>query len=337
MEIPKSVDDGGASDLRTDNLSDSALLTLLDEYERDPDFGTEKSTQKSGKNATDQEKETRKSPKLSIMARRRKALERNSTSDQNSASSSAKSSPIHSKNGQVVAGDSTDSSRGRGIGAFGNVESESRSVSCLETPPNVDSTLSSAISASEEDPLMETISIKEIRRNRKNKELRAMEIRQRMDRLQYSTASSFSDVSFSTAQDSGRQIGNDDLDHMLLVNEPAASRKVNLARKVEDARFDEELVSVLTMAGISWTSVLQRGMWPAVNRRKSVVAVGRDEFHLGFIVPLINQILVNDDLYLKRPKQDPAAVVLCPTWKAVNDVTKYFQARILKVLVTYFN
>ncbi len=65
------------------------------------------------------------------------------------------------------------------------------------------------------------------------------------------------------------------------------------------------------------------GMWPCAGRHKSFVGIARRRCGktMGYIIPLLNQLLTNDEtLYAGKSKEAPLAVIICPTWKVAVDV-----------------
>ena len=73
---------------------------------------------------------------------------------------------------------------------------------------------------------------------------------------------------------------------------------------------------------ISLASFLQRGMWLTILRQKSIVAIRPDPNNYGFIIPAVNLLISNQDMYPMNPAQDPRVIIFCSNWKSVEHVTR---------------
>jgi len=114
----------------------------------------------------------------------------------------------------------------------------------------------------------------------------------------------------------------------LLIHRPPKSwgvqRPCRLADHVTQPAWHGELIRYLRQQGVTYSSIIQAALWPAVSRLTSVVGIaGKGQGKtVGWILPLLSQLSDHDNYSALPPGKGPTAVVLAPGWNAVRDIAE---------------
>lgn len=125
----------------------------------------------------------------------------------------------------------------------------------------------------------------------------------------------------------------------LYVDHDPSGRTIRLRSHMDKlGNIHPSLLSYCRSDGISAATQLQSAMWPALLSRQSVVAVGsrKSGKTMGFVIPMLNELLSCQSFPGPRVGGEPLYVVVCPSQKVANKVhqkiTQFAASPLLNVI-----